>query len=464
MKKFFIMLLALAVGVGYGELLFSEQETLYLKLDDALTLAVNNNKTLKISLEKVKAKAAEKDIARASFLPQANLSATYTRLSKTQGFPLTMPIYGKIRFPIYDLTGNLLGFTESIPTIIGASVDTLEMTKQDNYLLRTSISQTLFSWGKLFNNYQIARAFFEIEQENYRQQERNLKFQVTQSYYQTILAQKGLELISESYSQMEKHLHQVENLYRNGLASELDLLQAQVALANLRTQLLRSQSSCELAYSFLKNLIGIPDETPIVLTEDIEFKPETISLHEAINTALQNRSELKNLRTTIEILKKSKAISKTLTLPNLFANFNYDYKKPYGFTGNNWGSDYNITLGGQMALSLGGADYYKIKKSEHELKQSQLSLVMLEEQISLEVKTTYRTLQNELEVLKMQEENLKKAQRALELATTRYANGLITNLEYISTQLQLQQAQFEKLNATINCLVAQKKLLNVMGK
>ncbi|MCS7258953.1 MAG: TolC family protein [candidate division WOR-3 bacterium] len=458
-----LLILNILISLVYAQVT-KTSDTLYLTLDDALTLALHNNKALKIAQEKIKTKEAEKNLARASFFPQLTLSGAYTRLSKVQGFPLATPIYRKIPFPVYDFTGNLIGFTESIPTIIGASIETLAMGKQNNYLLRANLTQTLFSWGKLLNNYKIAQYSWELERENYRQAENNLKFQVIQAYFQGVLAREGLKLAEKSYNQMQQHLKQVEKLYKNGLASELDLLQAQVALANIKTQVIRAQNSCELAYSLLKNLIGIKEETLIALVEDVEFKPETISLDYAVNIALENRSELKNMRTTIKILERSKAISQTLTLPNLFSNFNYDYKKPYGYTTESWGSDYNITFGAQMALSLGGADYYKMKKSVHDLKQAVLSLAMLEDQIKLEVKNAYWALENELEVLKTQTENTKKAQRALNLAAEKYAHGLITNLEYINTQLQLYQAEFEKLNATINCILAQKKLLNVMGK
>jgi outer membrane protein TolC len=442
-----------------------ETDTLHLTLSDALTLALQNNKALKISREKIKIREAEKSISRASFFPQINLSGSYTRLSKTQGIPMTTPIYGKIPFPVYDFLGNIIGFTESIPTIIGARSETLEMSRRDNYLLRANFTQTLFSWGKLLNAYKITDRSLAIEKETYRQAEANLTLQVTQAFYQTILAQEGVRLVEESYRQLEKHLNQVNILYKNGLASELDLLQAQVQLTNLNTQLLRNRNNLDLAYCWLKNLLGVPEDLPIALKPELsDLPPVDITLDEALTVAIEKRPEIKILANTIEIMKKNNLIVKTAYLPNFFANFNYEYKRPYGFIEERWGNDYNITIGTSLPLSLGGSEFYKIKKAAHELRQVELTLAMQKELIKLEVKNAYLTLLNEKEILVYQQENVLKAEKALSLAAEKYGHGLISNLEYLTTQLQLLQAKFEALNAQINYLIAYQKLLNAMGK
>lgn len=443
----------------------SSNDTLFLTLNSCLELALKNNKQIQIAQEKIKAQTANKNIARASFFPQINLTGTYTRLSSSQGFPLTIPVYGKYPFPVYNLqTGQIIGITESIPIVTGAITETLEMVKKDNYNFQGRVSQTLFTWGKLLNAYRIAHLNLKIENENFRKTLADLKLKTTELFYQALLTKQGLQLLNESYQQMERHIQQIEQLYEHGLVSKLDLLRAQVQLTNIRYQKIRMANAKNLSYDALRLMLGVESGPPIELSDEFNFIPETIQLDSAIAQAISARSDIKIMRDNIKILKISQQILKTANLPSIFSAFNYDYKKPFRFTENDWGKDYNITLGVQMPLFTGGANFYKIKQSQAQLKQAQLGLAMLEDAIQLEVKNLYFNLQQEKNILSYQDENVRTAEQALSLAEEKYQNGLITNLEYIDTQLALTQAKFDRLNASVNCILAQARLLNAIGK
>ncbi len=462
-KSFQLILFLISILFSFG-LASLKTDTLYLSLNDAITLALKNNKSIMMAQEKLKEQFANKGIARASFLPQVSLSGTYTRLGTSQGFPMTVPIYGKYPFPVYNFSGQLIGFTESIPIITGAITETLEMVKKDNYNLNAKVTQTLFTWGKLINAYQIAGLSFDIEKESYRKAVSDLKLQITESFYQTMLADYGLKLMNESYQQMEKHIKQIEKLYQNGLVGQLDLLRAKVQLANIQSQLIKINNARNLAYYALKSLIGINADTPIVLNDEFKFRPYEIDLDSAINIALQTRADINNMRRTVSILNKTYHIQKTANLPTLFSAFNYNYQKPFSFTEENWGKDWNFTIGVSMPFFTGGANFYKLKQTQAQLNQAKLGLSILEDAIRLEIKSLYFNLEQERKILTYQDENVATAEKALILADEKYNSGLITNLEYIDTQLALTQAKFDRLNAVANCIIAQAKLLNALGK
>lgn len=439
-------------------------DTLYLTLDNAIELALKNNKTIMIAQEKVKSQLAGKNIARASFLPQINLSGTYTRLAAAQGFPMSVPIYGKYPFRTYNLDGSLAGFTDSIPIITGAITETLEMVKQDNYSVGASVTQTLFTWGKLVNAYKIAGLTLDIEKESYRKAIEDLKLQVKETFYQTMLADKGVKLMQESYEQMEKHIGQIEKMYKSGMVGQLDLLRAKVQLSNMRSQLIRIENGRKIAYRALNMLLGIDYDQPVVLQGEFVFEPDDVSLDEAIDIALNERADIKNMQRTVSIAQRGLAIQRTATLPTLFSAFNFNYQKPFNFTDEGWGKDWNVTLGASMPFFSGGANWYKTKQSKGQLKQAQLGLSLLKDAIRLEVQNNYFNYEQEKEILSYQAENVRTAERAMSLAEEKYNNGLITNLEYIDTQLALTQAKFDQMNSIANCIIARDKLLNALGK
>ncbi|MBS4015660.1 MAG: TolC family protein [Candidatus Latescibacteria bacterium] len=444
--------------------LVSASDTLYLTLNDAVDLALHNNKSIMIAQEKVKAQSAGKNMSRASFLPSVNLSGTYTRLAEAQGFPMTISIPGKISFPVYDLSGNIIGFTESIPTTIATITETLNIVNKDNYYLGASVTQTLFTWGKLVNAYQIAGLSLDIEKESYQKALEDLKLQVTQSFYQTMLADKGVKLMTESYAQMQRHTNQIDKLYQSGMVGQLDLLRAKVQLSNFRSQLIRIENTRTIAYSALKMVLGIDTETPVGLQGEYSFDPYQIDLDEAITIALQERPDLQNMRRTVSIAQKGLAIQRTANLPSIFSAFNYSYSKPLSMTQPDWGPNWNATIGASMPLSLGGANFYKMKQSKAQLNQVKLGLAMLEDAVKLDVQSNYFNFEQEKEILSYQAENVQTAEQALTLAEEKYRNGLITNLEFIDTQLALTQAKFEQLNSIANCIISKAKLLNAIGQ
>jgi outer membrane protein TolC len=377
---------------------------------------------------------------------------------------MNIPIYGNVQFPIYDTLGNMIGHTDSIPIIVGASVETLQMSQKDNYDLRVSATQTLFTWGKLFNALKIGGLAYDMEKENYRKAKQDLKLQVTQVFYQTMLADRGVALMHEAFTQMQKHIDQIDKLYKSGMVTNLDLLRAKVQLANIRTQVIRIDNGRNLAYTVLKSVLSISDETPVVLQDTFSFLNNSMSLDNAISTALTERSEIKNMRRTVKIANRALWIQRTANLPNVFTAFNYDYKKPYTIGSDVWGKDWNVTLGASMPLFTGGSNLFKAKQIKAQLKQAKLGLAMLEDGITLDVKSAYFNLEQEKQILSYQSENVQTAEQALNLAEQRYVNGQITNLEYMDIQLALTQARFDQMTSISNCIIAQVKLLNALGK
>lgn len=457
-RKYIFILLLIITGFVYAS------DTLYLTLNDAIELALNNNKSIKIAQEKVKAQSAGKGVSWASFLPSLSLSGSYTRLATSQGLPMSISIPGKIRFPVYDTLGNMIGITDSIPTTIATITETLNLVNKDNYSLDANVTQTLFTWGKLINAYQIAGLSLDIEKESYQKALEDLKLQVLQSFYQTMLADKGVKLMTESYEQMQRHIEQIDKLYKNGMVGQLDLLRAKVQLSNLRSQLIRIENMRVIAYSALKISLGLELERPVTLQDNFVFEGYEISLDDAIQTALQERSDIKNMRRTVSIAQKALAIQRTANLPSIFSAFNYSYAKPRSVMEQDWGNSWNATIGASMPLSLGGANLYKMKQSKAQLNQAKFGLALLEDGIKLDVKSNYFNFEQEKEILSYQAENVQTAEQALVLAEEKYQNGLITNLEYIDTQLALTQAKFDQLNSIANCITSKAKLLNAIGK
>ncbi|MCX7731710.1 MAG: TolC family protein [candidate division WOR-3 bacterium] len=438
-------------------------DTLVLDPDRAVELALRNNLQLRQTQEKMLEAAAGKAVAFGSFLPQISASGSYTRLGTLNEFQLVSPVYRRLPLRVYDPTGQLIGFTDSIPLPVGADTVSIPLGSQNNYLFRASVQQTLFTWGKLVNAYRIAGLTLEIQKAAYEQAKQQLKVQTLEAFYQALLAQKSVELLRESRSQLERHVAQVERFYDEGLASRLDLMRARVGLTNLANQVSQAENGAGLAIMALRNLLGIDPQTPLRLEAELTAESLPVDIGTAVDSALWYRPELVQLRQALRIADLGVRIARTANLPTLFAAANYDYKRPVGFN-DQWGKDWNATVGVSLPLFTGLANYHKLKQAQSRYRQAVLSVGMVEQAIRLEVEAAGKNLAQEWRNIRYQQENVNLAEEAFRLAEQRYENGLLSNLEYLDIQLQLTQSRLGELSALANYQIARARFLRATGK
>jgi len=451
------------VGVFGEDSTSTYKDSLFLTLEDAQKISMEQNQTILIAKERLIEKQAGIGTARAGFLPSISFQGSYTRLGKIPAFSMAIPQYTLTPLGVYDILGNPIGYTDPVMIMTGVDSMELEMGKSENYLFRGSLQQPLFTWGTLLNSYRIASISLEIERENYNKTENEVRLQVTQSFLGTVLVQQTLDLMEESYAQMQRHLEQVEKLYENGMAERLDFLRARVELSNIHTQVVRVRGQVDIATSALKSLLALPQDVELILEEGLEYEPYEIGLEEAMKIAVEKRPEIIAMRLTKEMTEKALSIERARNKPKLALVYNYDYKKPLRMMENEWGTDWNITLALSMPIFQGGSYISKVKQKKAQLKQMEYGLSQFEDAVRLDVKSCWLAVQQEKEILAYQEENVSRAEEALKLAEEKYRNGMITNLEYMDIQLVLTRAKLEWVSSIANYNIAMEKLIVAMG-
>lgn len=428
-----------------------------LSINQAIEMGLENNKNIKVSYEKLKQKELDVKISLSNFLPSLDLQGSWTHLDEVQKLKMFATKDSLVPVPVYDVYGNPIGYTQ--PIFVPVSLETLdiEMGNHDNYVLRTTLKQPIFTGGKFLNAYLISKLNYDIEKEYYEKQIKSLKIQITQTFYSIISTEKALELLKESYAQTERHLKQVEKLYSNGYASKLDLLNTKTALLNIKTQLLNIQNVNNNLRNTFKLLISIDDDS-FELAQDMKYEHFDLSFDEVLKLSFQNSNDLKILKKTREILLKAKNIEISNFLPNIFALFNYDYQKPENLSNHNWGTSWNFTIGFNLNIFSGFSKINKISSKNCDIKQIDYSILQYEDLLKNEIKRLFDELIKNREIINYQNEVISNSEEALKIAEERYNNGQITNLEYTDAQLLLLQAKTEYLKVLTNYLITKRNI------
>jgi outer membrane protein TolC len=438
-------------------------DTLRLSVDDAVRLALQNNRQIALAQARLDEAAAGKGVAFGSFLPQVSGTGTYTRLARASELTTYAAHDSIMAVPVFDTAGNYIGST-GVPVRVPVGLDTykLRLGSVNNYSLGVTAQQTLFTWGKLANAYRIAGLTADMQRAALRQARMQVKVDATSGFYQALLATKTAALMRDSRDQLRRHVDQVQSLYDNGLATRLDVMKATLGLTNLEAQVGQVENGAALALAALHMTLGLADDRPLALSGELQPETLTVDLAAATDSALASRPELVQLRDALGMSVLGRRIAGTANLPNAFAQFNFSYANPVGFS-SEWGSNWNATVGVSWPLFTGLANCSKLRQADARVRQARVAFASVEDGIRLEVQSQVLALNQEARNADCQARSVEVAEQALALAEQRYQNGLLTNLEYMDTQLALTQSRLSYLNALANYQIAEARLHKALG-
>jgi outer membrane protein len=422
------------------------QERLTLTLDKSLEVAYEKNKSLLDQKEKISYARYKIDEARSNFFPQLSFQGSYTRLGVISSFQMPFS------FQVVDSELKIVPTPMQLP-----------MGFNDNYDLGLSLTQPLFTWGRIKNSHDIANLSYQASQESYGETKQKIKFEVTKSFYQIILLEELVKVREEARQNVEEHLKTVEARYKAGQASEFDLLRARVQLANSDPPLIQAKNSLELALNGFKNLLGLDLATEIKLEGELKYEPMEIDLPSAEKEALANRIELKSIYLQKQISRKALSIAKAGNRPTLAGFLNYDYKNPFNSV-QKWDDDWNFGFSINLPLFDGFATQSRINQSKSNIKDLEVVQTQIEDGILLETRQAISNLNLAKENILSQKENVAQAKKSLEIAKVQYAEGMITSLEEMDTQLALAIAQTNYLQALADWLVAMAEYEKAIGR
>ena len=396
-----------------------------LTLEEAIRVALANNREILVAKEKVEEAKQRTKEAKAGYFPTINLGGTYTRLNEAPS--MSIPDYGSV-----------------------------EMGKADNYLSKLSVNQPLYTSGRLNYANKGASLYYQKLQEDLKNTQNKITFQVKKAFYGVLLAQENVEVTEKALDQAKRHLSVVEDFFKVGVVSRFDLLRTRVEVANLKPDLIQARNNLRLSQESLANLLFLPSAS-LKLEGELSFEPLKIILEEVIDKALKERSDLRSFKLQKEMSEVALKLAEVENKPTLALVGNYQYQNPSGGK-DEWGEEWNLNLVLSIPFFDGWANRARAAQRRSQIKQIDLSLQQLEAGIDLEVKKAFWDLEASEGRIYAQEKNIEQAEEALSIAEVRYKSGAITNLEVLDAQLALTRVRLGYLKALYDNNVAMAEL------
>ncbi len=124
--------------------------------------------------------------------------------------------------------------------------------------------------------------------ENLEQTKDDLATQIENSYYDILTAQGRLAELEQNYADSESSYRMDQARYQAGMISQLSLERSANALLNTELNVARQQDNVATSFYRFQDLLGIPLQKTVVLTDtiDLTYQAVSISFEEAMQKAL----------------------------------------------------------------------------------------------------------------------------------------------------------------------------------
>ncbi|MGN0728270.1 TolC family protein [Treponema sp.] len=408
----------------------AEKKTVKLTIYEAVDYALDhshNLKTADIDLE-IKKRAGQN--AWNVLLPDVNATGTLNRTT--------------------DISSNL----ETTNMVM--SVASLPKVKETESMKWTGIAGISADWTfSLAKIQQIraAKADYESGKISYEQSLVQTEVAVKKLFYALLLQQENLNLERTTLENSRQRMIQAEANFKNGMASELALLQAQVTYENKRPEVSNLEREFRQEIDNFAFLLGLPVGTDIVLQGKIEPFYVDLNYDTLLEKYGKNSLSLQQLDKGIEIMQRNLDALNLSTYTPYF-NISYGFKPMLtdfldadkgGFpNGGDWtdSGSVSFTIGWNLTNLLPfSSNRQQAKDLQANLDKQKIEREKFLESQKMEVRKSVDTLTQAREQIQSMNRSITLAQRSYDMTLRAYRNGTKELLDVRDAENQLNTAK-----------------------
>lgn len=352
---------------------------------------------------------------------------------------------------------NTFGWQDNQSTVEG--MDNSNRAFSNDLYLR--FNQPIFTYNRRKMEMQQIEFDYENAGIRYALQRLNMERSITNQFYTVFMAQSNLSISREELANTEQSFEIIRNKVEADLSAREELYQAELNLANAQSTVEERIVSLENAKDQLKQTLGMPLHEDIEVTVEIEVSPLAIDLLQAVQSGLNSRMELRQREIDIKLAELQMIQTKSLN------EFRGDISLSVGIIGDHQRFENiydNPTQNPRVAISLTVPIFdWGEKKARVRAQEVAQTLAKLEQEnlrvdIELEVRQTWRRLENLRTQIDIAEKSVRNAQLTYDINLTRYREGDLTGMEISQFQTQLSNRRMAYSQALINYKI---ELLNL---
>lgn len=412
-----------------------------LRVEDAVKLALENNKELKALQREIEASKLELKSAKGAYFPRLKFEESFTRTD--------IPAYAFMsrlnqeRITLQDFDPGRLNNPKAI----------------NNFETKIGLEVPIWLGGKLRAAEKIATINLSVLESEYARKKEEVALKVYQAYLDASLAKTAIKVSEQSLKEALEHQRLAQQMYEVGMALLSDVFRVKVYVEQAKERLDGAKKDYGIAKKALELMVGT--SLGDFEVEDITECP-TVDIKNLVGTAFQKREDLKAMQRRAKLFDEYYRLEMANNLPNIHAGaFYFLNSKDYPLGAN--GKGYMLTIGLSWAFDTGLSTFNRAKTHLERKRALEERVEGLKDLIAFELEKSKADYEKTLNALASARERVKASGEVVRVMETRYRNGLARMVDLLDAQTQLDMARFEELKAMVDCWKAVIQLDYSMG-
>ncbi len=399
-------------------------EEISLTLDEAVAIALRENRDILLKTEEVKKAKAKISEANAGLFPTLSFTGSWT---DTRGY------YAK---------------------------DVTQTSTQ------TTLKQYLYKGGKTINTIRYNGYNLEVAKAILDKEKLETVLNVKKAFYTLLLTVEFAHLNKNILDNTQEHLIFLRARQRNGQASESDILKVESSLSSVKEAYETSLNQIEASQSLLNNLLFLDKETKVKPDAQFIYEPKEVAFDEAFLKAMRMSPEIRQYEAQEKASLKAIEIAKADSRPSIYASWDYYSRSrtSLSFSPTKGWQDYNI-IGFTFSWPIfdGWATKAKVEQAIVDLKEAQLLKEKAVSDAALELKNAYLALKNAIAKITSAELDSVFYKDTLLVIEQKYRRGVASSLDLDDANLSYNVSLFNHKQAIYDYIIAKSNFDKATG-
>ncbi len=439
--------------------------TLYaqeLSLDQCRERALKHNNRIAIAAEQQSKATDILKAAHTAYFPKLSASGyayyTTSEMRQTLDFP-AVDLSQALSIDPSTVPPQLLPLLAQLPKTLRLPSQEFTVSPNRSYLAGVHIEQPIFMGGKIVAGNKMAEIGVEMSRSSKALTEAEVIVAADDAYHLCLQTQKLREVAATYLETVREFERVVGNAVKSGMRMRSDLLKVEVEKSKAEMQLLRAENAVKLARMSLCQVIGLPLESELQLTDSIQVDFPVVVGDVTL------RPEYALLRQQIELKEQEKRTVRGDFLPTVGVRASYNYA--YGLRVND---QLMMNQGGLSAivsvsvpLFRWGEGVRRVRAAESEKRMVEHRLAEMSSKMALELRQATDSFAEADKEVELTARIFTQAREHCSISANRYAVGMETTADHLEAQSLLSKAEADHVIALCKRATAYTALLKAGG-
>ena len=408
-----------------------------INLEDAEKKAIDQNYEILVKQHELKSEELKTIKAYSSLLPSITANAGYSKPDDPIAVPMT-------------------NFTQ-------------ESSKSYGY----SIVQPIFMGGKISLGILMQKDSYKMKKNELEQKKIEIIKTVRNKYYAVLESKNLYELSKKNLTIAINNEAEAKIKFENGISSKADYLRFQSVRSQKEVDLIQTENLHLISIEDLKNYLNVSEDIEV---QDIDFEQDSkmveaivelsVSKIDIIVKKLSNLGEtknknLKNMKTSIDISKKSSLMAISSMLPSISLQYQKNWSKPDYL--DEYSDSGTLMLNASIPIFPLIDNGSEILTSKHSIQSMKYNYASFQDNINLNIKRTFYSLIASAKSLKSSKLTKEYSEESYQQMKIRFDNDIITATDLLSSEVAWRNSENQYVSAKYNYLNIKTQLLELLS-